>query len=82
MVAALLSRAWVYPLDTLRVSRALPPTGRPLHVYRGLSIALALSVPGTATFLWIFHALAHHTGSHVAGAVVAEAVAGLWFVPS
>lgn len=97
LVAAVASRLWTHPLDTLRINRAIS-AAPPRSLYAGLPVALAFSVPGTTLFLLAYHWTSREVrrrleqrsaigveaiaiAPHLVGATVAEAAAGLFFVP-
>ncbi|KAI1318555.1 hypothetical protein EDD11_006245 [Mortierella claussenii] len=103
-VAAFASRLCTHPLDTLKTRVQVSNTPLPLlptfaslvkngGLYRGLPIALTLSVPGLSVYLTAYdlskgsfsryfpHLGADSVVNHMASAVVAEVSSGLFWTP-
>ncbi|GJJ68935.1 hypothetical protein EMPS_01281 [Entomortierella parvispora] len=102
--AALCSRLCTHPLDTLKTCIQVSNTPQPIHstlaslvrtggLYRGLPIALTLSVPGLSVYLTAYdltkETLAKKFSflgtdtvlNHLSSAVVAEVSSGLFWTP-
>ncbi|KAG0044946.1 hypothetical protein BGZ83_009770 [Gryganskiella cystojenkinii] len=102
--AALCSRLCTHPLDTLKTRIQVSNTRQPLlstlgslvktgGLYRGLPIALTLSVPGLSVYLTAYDLTKEHLArkfsflgtdtvlNHLSSAVVAEVSSGLFWTP-